>query len=376
MRVLSAAAVLLIFSFPLYAQTLKVRILNIYHPKTLEAVQLNGGEKVKVRYVKGNNIEVINNKGRQLTAEYRLNGGKYGEYEIRVNGRRFIYKGSVFFFLPPDEKEAGIIVEMGLEDYVAASLDGELEGAYSHPESDKALAVAIRTYAERNRKRHGYYDLCDLTHCQRLNGRPELNRGSSIKAANGTRGLILAGKDNKPADIYFSGCCGGESESAGNVWRGENNVKSVVRCGAASGNFCEKHIFHRWEKKIKASEIRSVIRESLGERISGSIDFITGDVSPGGNVRLIKVKHTKGVTEMPADKFISAYGKKYGWANIPSRKFAVEKRGSDFILSGRGAGHGCGLCLAGAHALAVKGWTCEGILSFYYPDTKMIKTPE
>jgi stage II sporulation protein D len=342
----------------------------------MEALQLNSVEKVKVRYVKGNNIEVISNNEKMTTNQYILNGGRYGEYEIRLNGKSYIYKGRVMFFVPPAEKEAGIIIEMDIEDYVAASLDGELEGAYSHPESDKALAVAIRTYAEKNRKRHGYYDLCDLTHCQRLNGRPELKKESNIKAAAETHGIILNDKKGNPADIYFSGCCGGESESAGNVWMGENSVKSVVKCGSVSGDFCEAHAFYRWEKKIKASEIRSVLKESMGERISGSIDFIPGDVSPGGNVRAIRVKHKKGIIEVPVDKFISAYGKKYGWANIPSRKFTVKKKGSDFILKGRGAGHGCGLCLAGAYFLAEKGWTWEGILNFYYPDTEVSKSPE
>lgn len=376
MKIVIHALIFILFCLPVFAENIRIRVLNIYHPVLIEAMQLNDGKKVKVRYVKGNYIEVVNGIKKEKVRKYFLNDGQYGEYEIRLNGKSFIYKGRVLFFVPPAEKEAGIIVEMVMEDYVAASLDGELEGMYSHPESDKALAVAIRTYAEKNRKRHGYYDLCDLTHCQRLNGRPELKRESNKKAAEYTRGIILKDKHGNPADVYFSGCCGGETESAGNVWLGENNIKNVVKCGSTSGDFCEKHIFYRWKKKIKKSEIKNVIKESMGERISGSIDFITGDTSPGGNVRVIKIKHKKGIIEMPADRFISAYGKKYGWANIPSRKFTVEKGISDFVLSGRGAGHGCGLCLAGAHALAEKGWTCEGILSFYYPDTKMIKTPE
>ena len=367
MRVLLSAVFFLLLSIPVSAESIKIRVLNIYHPKSLEALQLNTAEKIKVRYVKGDNIEIISNNEKIITKQYLLNSGSYGEYEIRLNGKGYIYKGKVMFFVPPAEKEAGVIVEMDMEDYVAASLDGELEGVYSHPESDKALAVAIRTYAEKNRQRHGYYDLCDLTHCQRLNGRPELKKQSNIKAAFETRGIILKDKQGKPADIYFSGCCGGKSESAGNVWRGENNIKSVVRCGSASGDFCEKHIFYRWEKKIKASEIRSVVKGSMGERISGSIDFMTGDTSPGGNVRVIKIKNKKGIIEMAADRFISAYGKKYGWANIPSRKFTVTKKGSDFILKGQGAGHGCGLCLAGAYALALKGFSYQDILKFYYP---------
>ncbi len=376
MRVLLAAAVLVFMYVPLCAQTIKVRVLNIYHPESLEALQLNGVEKVKVRYVKGDNIEVIYNNEKKITNQYFLNSGRYGEYEIRLNGKSYIYKGKVMFFVPKDEKEAGIIVEMDPEDYVSASLDGELEGFYSSPESDKALAIAIRTYALKNLKRHGYYDLCDLTHCQRLNGRVQLKRDSNTKAAEATHGVIIADKKGNPADIYFSGCCGGETEPPGNIWGGNNDSAGVIKCGAGGGDFCKSHVFYRWEKEIKASSVKSLVKEKTGIHLKGNIDMSAEDLTPGGNVRMLLIKDKKNTVEFPLEKFISAYGKKYRWSDMPSRKFTVLKKGTSFILKGRGAGHGCGLCLAGAHMLALKGWSYEGVLNFYYPGMQLIKAPE
>ncbi|OPZ62912.1 MAG: Amidase enhancer precursor [Candidatus Aerophobetes bacterium ADurb.Bin490] len=100
------------------------------------------------------------------------------------------------------------------------------------------------------------------------------------------------------------------------------------------------------------------------------------DLTPGGNVRMLLIKDKKNTVEFPLEKFISAYGKKYRWSDMPSRKFTVLKKGTSFILKGRGAGHGCGLCLAGAHMLALKGWSYEGVLNFYYPGMQLIKAPE
>jgi stage II sporulation protein D len=37
-----------------------------------------------------------------------------------------------------------------------------------------------------------------------------------------------------------------------------------------------------------------------------------------------------------------------------------------FVFSGRGWGHGVGMCQVGAYGLAKQGWTAEQILKAYY----------
>ena len=59
--------------------------------------------------------------------------------------------------------------ELSLEDYVLGVMraEGSME---SEPEALKALAIAMRTYALKNRGRHAKdgYDFCSTTHCQRF----------------------------------------------------------------------------------------------------------------------------------------------------------------------------------------------------------------
>ena len=43
------------------------------------------------------------------------------------------------------------------------------------------------------------------------------------------------------------------------------------------------------------------------------------------------------------------------------------------FTGGRGLGHGVGLCQWGAQGKALRGWSHEQILSFYYPQAKLYK---
>jgi stage II sporulation protein D len=61
-------------------------------------------------------------------------------------------------------------------------------------------------------------------------------------------------------------------------------------------------------------------------------------------------------------------GRRHGWSTVPGNNFdAVGPN----MIRGRGAGHGIGLCQAGAAALAEDGATFRLILAHYYPGTML-----
>src|SRR5204862_20715 len=83
-------------------------------------------------------------------------------------------------------------------------------------------AVAVRTFAEKNRGRHAKdgYDFCTTTHCQRYQRISELNAGdiSTAQAATNARALaavratssaVLRDQTSNLVDSYFSASCGG-----------------------------------------------------------------------------------------------------------------------------------------------------------------------
>ena len=56
-------------------------------------------------------------------------------------------------------------------------------------------------------------------------------------------------------------------------------------------------------------------------------------------------------------------------SHLYSSAFDVEREGPDFVLHGRGWGHGVGLCQIGAAVMARRGKTYREILGHYYPGT-------
>src|SRR5262249_24956348 len=110
--------------------------------------------------------------------------------------------------------------ELSLEDHVLGVMraEGTME---TEPEALKALAIAIRTFAVKNRGRHAKdgYDFCSTTHCQRFSvSRPRADEGPLINAVRATEGQILLDDSGQIVDSYFGASCGGETANIGDLW--------------------------------------------------------------------------------------------------------------------------------------------------------------
>src|SRR5678815_4642864 len=110
----------------------------------------------------------------------------------------------------------GRVVRVPLETYVARVIAGEAEPA-APDAAQQALAIAIRTFAIVNLRRHAKegFDLCDTTHCQV----PRASTAATREAALATAGRVLT-YNGAPAVLFYSANCGGRSESASEVWSG------------------------------------------------------------------------------------------------------------------------------------------------------------
>ena len=63
----------------------------------------------------------------------------------------------------------------------------------------------------------------------------------------------------------------------------------------------------------------------------------------------------------------AASAQRLGYTRLKSLDFEVEKTAHGYVFTGRGYGHGAGLCQWGAKVLADGGWSYKEILSHYYP---------
>jgi stage II sporulation protein D len=245
-----------------------------------------------------------------------------------------------------------IVNEMPFEEYVAAVLAGESMGFRSE-ESLKAMAVAVRTYASHflNRHENEAFNFCDTTHCQdlRITAITERLR----KAANDTRGQIIT-YDGQPISAYYHEDCGGITEARSPYLQQLND------------KFCVSRGRKRWTAELTAADLKS----ALGVSNTASIEIIERTNSGRAQRLRITGSDTRVVT---AEAFRLAIGRKLGWNKIRSDLYELRNSGSRFIFEGYGAGHGIGLCQDGAAFMGEQGFTYDQILSYYYPNTRVLQ---
>ena len=91
----------------------------------------------------------------------------------------------------------------------------------------------------------------------------------------------------------------------------------------------------------------------------------------GGRAVLVALRGTRE-SRVRGEDLRAVLGRVFGPKSIQSTSFAIERDGSRFVFSGRGYGHGVGLCQAGALARLKAGARPEQVLARYYPGTRLV----
>ena len=216
------------------------------------------------------------------------------------------------------------IVKMDLETAVGSVVRAEMPDD-TPLDALKAQAIATRSYFGAGGARHADFDFCDLTHCQFLREPPAAGTPAA-RAADETRGMILAYK-GKPVAAMFTRSCSG-------------NMRTPQEIGLSSSaypyfpvicDFCYKNPI-KWTRTVSADDA-ALLRSGEGGRLS--------------------------------------VGRRLGWDAVPSNNFTAHEEGGRVVLEGFGQGHGIGLCQRGARAMAENGATFREILEHYFPNTRI-----
>ena len=213
------------------------------------------------------------------------------------------------------------VVRMDVEVAVASIVAAE-----SPPDAPRAAleaqAIVSRSFLLATRPAHMDFDACDTTHCQFLRAPPP--RGSAAdKAAHATRGMVLTWRSSPgaPAQIVaamYSRSCGGHTR--------EHLTANSYPFRSVKCSYCLRHP-EQWTRAAPATSTEA-------ERL--------------------------------------AYNRTHGWSAIPSNaQTATGDR-----LTGRGTGHGVGMCQLGAADLARHGQSYQQILTHFFPDTSVAPLPE
>lgn len=249
-----------------------------------------------------------------------------------------------------------LVNRVPLEAYTAGVVQAEA-GKEHHVEYYKLQAVSCRTYALTNQRKHlpEGFELCDGVHCQVYHGR---NRDDSIRiAVDATHSLVLVDPDIRIIHATFHSNCGGETVNAEDLWS-----KSEPYLRATVDTFCTAAPHATWQKTLTRSEWLNYLkrRYGLGEKDSSQLQAVLDyepkcrDLYLGNTWPLVPLKHVR-------EDF-----------KLRSTFFSVKTSGDKVVLSGRGFGHGVGLCQEGAMRMARAGRSYTDILHHYFTDVHLV----
>jgi stage II sporulation protein D len=268
----------------------------------------------------------------------------------------------------------GLVVrEVPLEQYVETTALSEV-----HPDvADEAIAerlfevqaILARTYAVANAGRHAKdgFDLCATTHCQLYEpARLTTSRWAAAahEAARRTSGVLLWFGD-RPAHAVFHADCGGHTSDAAAVWGGAPLPYLVGAPDACPTSHSE------WSFETRTSTLRTALnadqRTAVGQTLEG-VEIAGRDGA--GRAELITL-HGSRTFVVRGEVFRDALTRAFGAKSLKSTLFSVKRVGDRFLFSGRGFGHGVGLCQAGALARIRAGASARDALLHYFPGTSL-----
>lgn len=281
-----------------------------------------------------------------------------------------------------------LVMDIPMEEYLPGVIAKELYPSWDL-EAYKAQAVAARSYAlvEQDRwegRRH--YDMVAGQQSQAWVG-ATTNR-NALDGVRQTRGEVLT-HDGLVVPAYYSSACGGRPACAlGTVTENpfhDIDPVSAGRLGPRNWTCCTKSSVASWKTSIPLQAVRDRLqawgaangRPDLA-RIGVPKEISVSSKNQAGRAVVLSIRPDKGdVVEIDSEDF--------RWAmNAPRDKSTTLKsgdctvkitksNGGTAVFTGRGFGHGVGMCQHGAQAMAHSGSTYREILKDYYPGSKIVK---
>ena len=183
-------------------------------------------------------------------------------------------------------------------------------------------------------------------------------------AAEATRGEVLYYRDGLARTVYHS-TCGGRTESAAAAWGTDfPYLRSVV------DEDCRESPAWRWEYRMSRAEGKRVALD-LGVHAGGDLGIEITARTPTGRARRVRLASAGTVREVKASSFRRAAG----YTRVKSLWMEIAPSADGWKFTGKGYGHGVGMCQWGANGKAKRGMGYREILARYYLHTRVASLP-
>ncbi len=303
------------------------------------------------------------------------------------------------------------VLRLDIETYLRGVVPREMSP--SRPlEALKAQAVAARTFCIRQLGRHedNGYDVCDTTNCQ-VYGGVESYHGNSDRAIAETAGLCVA-YQGKPAEVFYHASSGGYLENSEDIF---SAPLDYLVAGEDPYSVSDQY---QWTAQFSLAELSDRFA-ARGYQIGSIRQIIVDKRLPSGRIVALTVVGDAGQAHLEKERIRAAFGYSalksllftfegevnyyvqaadgyisqlegtlYAVAgsgqarSIDSIGFSVAGRQNnndsadiitdDFVVNGRGWGHGLGMSQFGAEQMAAQGFDFREILQFYYKNTEIV----
>ncbi len=274
------------------------------------------------------------------------------------------YLGS--FLLFQDKKQLLIINILDIDDYLLSVI--KHEGWPGWPlEMNKVLAIICRTYL-----------VWQVLQAKKINRPYHIENGIRHQTYKGHHQTALALKvavdltkdmfvsfDDKPALTMYDSCCGGIVPA--NIDDVEHKKISYLARHYPC-TFCKDFKIFNWHVNFSEQEIIERLKNDF-TKVSKIVDMTIQKKDRAGLVKKVLIHVGSRKISITEKKMKSLF------PELKSYCFDIVKHsGKHFTISGRGYGHHKGLCQWGACKLVKdEHWTCQQVLQFYYPGTKLMK---
>src|SRR5687767_1418000 len=218
----------------------------------------------------------------------------------------------------------------------------------------------------------------NLLQLQKANARPASDGQLILRSAKGKDLPIRINPDaflfrqlgERPYAVSSVTLVGGEPVTYHLAANGQIDFLEVKPApnGAAADRFSP---FSSWTKGLSLAQVQArLARAARG--IGPIVDLRV--VSRGSSHRVtdLEIIGTNGRAHVRGGRIRSVLGLREQLFVI-DREYDENGRVTEFVFSGRGWGHGVGMCQVGAYGLARQGWSSEQILKAYYSGIELTK---
>lgn len=288
---------------------------------------------------------------------------------VHVNGET--YKGKISIFKDHKNKSCFVVGQMDLEDYVQSILPTEMSASWP-VEALAAQAVAARTYALHriltlNQTKKGGIDYhLENSEKDQVNGSLKDWTKKTLAATNKTTGQVLVNAKRELVPAFFHAKCGGSTLTPGQVW--QNSYASYKR---VKDPYCVKSGKPYWYHKLVKDDFRRFFKWQLKkQKVFLDDNFgsekVTADSVYNAYLKIIANGNSYLIPKSGLRKYFGRY-------KIQSNHFKILTNSTgDYVLYGRGRGHGVGMCQVGAHMMSKKGKDYKEIIGYYYPNLNLV----